>query len=299
VVIRLRETRRPSADIRERLVTLPWGAKIECLRDEHIGSALSRIGIYDLAVSEALARLVDRGETVVDAGANIGYMTSLMAWRAGASGRVFSFEPNPVVLDRLQRNVQRWQLEPGFASIEVVPVALSDADGRATLRATVNFEHAMGTASLTEHSAGETAVSWEVDTHRLDSYVGDRSVGMLKLDVEGHELGVMEGALEAFRDGRIRDIVLEDRDTGPSAKLAFLVDHGFEIFALDQRLLGLCVTTGVIPRRRRVAYDPQTYLATLDPERAIGRLRGPGWTSLNPRAFARRSDERADDSARR
>lgn len=286
--VRLREARLPAGGDRERTVVLPWGATIECLRDEHIGSALSRIGIYDLAVSEALARLVDPGETVIDAGANIGYMTSLMAWRAGPAGRVLSFEPNPVVLARLGRNVARWRQTPGFASIEVCPVALSHAEGRATLRATANFDHAMGTASLVEHSAEEAAVSWNVDTRRLDGYLSGGSVGVLKLDVEGHELSVMQGAQAAFAGGRIRDVLLEDRETGNSPKLDFLTDQGFAVFNLDQRLLGLRVTPGVDPPRQRVAYDPQTYLATRDAERAVRRLSGVGWTSLNPRLFARR-----------
>lgn len=268
---------------------LPWGATIECLRDEHIGSALSRIGIYDLAVSEALARLVDPGETVIDAGANIGYMTSLMAWRAGRSGRVLSFEPNPAVLGRLRRNVERWRATPGYAPIEIVPVALSDSDGYATLRAPANFEHAMGTASLCEHSATEATFSWDVETRRLDGFVKQDRIGMLKLDVEGHELDVLRGACDAFADGRIRDVLLEDRDSGPSTKLAFLVQQGFEIFNLDERLLGLRVSPGVTPQRRRIAYDPQTFLATRDPQRAATRLRGFGWTSLNPRLFARRT----------
>jgi FkbM family methyltransferase len=288
VATRLRESHAPYAGSRERLVHLPWGTTIECLRDEHIGSALARIGIYDLAVSEALARLIDEGDSVLDAGANIGYMTSLMAWRAGASGSVMCFEPNPAVLDRLQRNVDLWQQDATFSPVEIHRVALSESDGHATLRATANFEHAMGTASLTEHSADEAALSWEVQTRRLDSYVGHGKVGMLKLDVEGHELSVMEGAREAFAAGRIRDVLLEDRGSGPSAKLDFLASHGFAIFNLDQGLLGLRVTAGVDVPKRRIAFDPQTFLATRDPQRAVTRLGGLGWTSLNPRLFARR-----------
>jgi FkbM family methyltransferase len=290
---RLREARRPDAEGRERQVALPWGARIDCLRDEHIGSALARIGIYDLAVSEALARLIDSGETVVDAGANIGYMTSIMAWRAGPSGRVLSFEPNPAVLGRLRANVDRWRTAGAYASIEICPVALSDSDGHATLRATAEFELAMGTASLSEHSADDSAISWEVDTRQLDNYIGENTVGVIKLDVEGHELEVMKGAQVAFADGRIRDVLLEDRGTGPSSKLDFLARHGFEIFNLDERLLGLRVTGGRRPPRRRVAYDPQTFLATRDAGRAIRRLRGIGWTSLNPRLFARRGTTQA------
>ncbi len=46
-------------------------------------------------MSEVLARLIDPGDTVVDAGANVGYMTVLAAAAAGPTGRVVAFEPHP------------------------------------------------------------------------------------------------------------------------------------------------------------------------------------------------------------
>ena len=48
-----------------------------------IGQSIRTTGLYDLAVSEVLARLIDPGDTVVDAGANVGYMTVLAAAAAG------------------------------------------------------------------------------------------------------------------------------------------------------------------------------------------------------------------------
>jgi FkbM family methyltransferase len=270
-------------------VQLPWGARIDCLRDERVGSSLSRTGVYDLPVSEALARLIDPGETVVDAGANIGYMTSLMAWRAGPGGHVLSFEPNPEVLPSLERNVDRWRLHGSYAPITVVPVALSDADGHATLRAAADFQQNMGTASLSEHAGDETAQSWLVETRRLDQYLVDRPIGVLKLDVEDHELAVMRGANEALARRGVRDILLEDRTEGDSPKLAHLRTAGYEIFAVDQRLLGLRLTQSSLPTARRVAYDPPTFLATLNPARATERLSGLGWMTLTPRMFGHRA----------
>src|ERR1700682_4087610 len=66
---------------------LPWGTSIYVHPEHHIGRAIWHLGLYDLAVTEALWRLVDSGELAVDIGANIGYMTGVMAVRAGASGR--------------------------------------------------------------------------------------------------------------------------------------------------------------------------------------------------------------------
>jgi FkbM family methyltransferase len=47
----------------------------------------------------------------VDVGANIGYMTSLMAHKVGLSGKVIAFEPHPAIYKRLVNNVQDWHIE--------------------------------------------------------------------------------------------------------------------------------------------------------------------------------------------
>ena len=74
----------PSAPV---VVLLPWGVELEVDPRETIGRAIWTTGIYDLAVSETLFRLTRSGDLVVDAGANIGYMSGLLAVRAGVTGR--------------------------------------------------------------------------------------------------------------------------------------------------------------------------------------------------------------------
>src|SRR5688572_15513819 len=77
-----RLTFRPTSSYRP--LEVAWGARLLALDDEHIGRCLGTTGIYDLAVSEVLFRLIRRGDFVVDAGANIGYM-SVLAATAGAN----------------------------------------------------------------------------------------------------------------------------------------------------------------------------------------------------------------------
>src|SRR4051794_41171190 len=61
---------------------LPWAQQITVFRDE-IGRTIIASGIFDLCVTETIFRLLDRGDRAVDVGANVGYLTSLMAQRAG------------------------------------------------------------------------------------------------------------------------------------------------------------------------------------------------------------------------
>ena len=90
-----------------------------------IGRSLFTTGIYDIAVSEVLARLIaPAGDTVVDAGANVGYMTLLAGVAAGSSGRVLSWEPHPELVSVLQSNVAALNARGGAADITIRNAAL-------------------------------------------------------------------------------------------------------------------------------------------------------------------------------
>ncbi|BAB76932.1 FkbM family methyltransferase [Anabaena sp. FACHB-709] len=90
---------------------LPWNVKIKITTDTNdvVSKAISKYGIYDLSLTEALWRLTSPGETAIDIGANIGYMTSIMAMKVGQKGKVLCFEPNPEVYKELSDNIEFWE----------------------------------------------------------------------------------------------------------------------------------------------------------------------------------------------
>ncbi len=90
-----------------------WGISVIADPAKMIGRSLFTTGIYDLAVSEVLARLIAPGDTVVDAGANVGYMSLLASVAAGRSGHVSWWEPHPELFSVLQQNVAAWSCEGG------------------------------------------------------------------------------------------------------------------------------------------------------------------------------------------
>ena len=95
-----------------------------------IGRSIATRGIYDLDVTECVTRLLGSGELGVDAGANIGYMTAIMVGLVGSSGRVVSFEPNPLLHQTLSSNAERCG-----ANVEVVKCALSSEAGHRAVAA--------------------------------------------------------------------------------------------------------------------------------------------------------------------
>src|SRR5437868_4039855 len=71
-------------------IRLPSGLCIEVDKSEGVGRSLVRRGTHDLPVAELIYRLLHRGDTAVDLGANLGYFTQIMSSRVGAKGRVWA-----------------------------------------------------------------------------------------------------------------------------------------------------------------------------------------------------------------
>lgn len=274
----LRETRVDGQFVE---IVSPWGLPLRFRALDKTGLCYSRRGIFDLPVCEVLWRLSDPGELVLDVGANIGQMTSVLASAVGDTGRVFSFEPHPEIFPVLTENARRWNASLGSEMVVVRNVAIGAASGTAMLGMTDEFDSNMGTASITTRA--ETTRKIEVPMQRLDVEFDGAAIGVMKVDVEGHELGVFKGAEQLLRSGRIRDTVFEELAELPTPATQLLESLGYSIFSLDQGPLGPIVAQAGASRERRSGEDP-SYLATLDPERALRRLSYVGWGVLGVRA---------------
>jgi FkbM family methyltransferase len=256
---------------------LPWDLPLEVEMSDAIGFSIVAGGVFDPCVTETLHRLIDPGDLVVDVGANVGYLTSLAAARAGSDGRVVGLEPHPRVFELLARNADRWRRRDDVAEVELQRLAVSDRDGEGTLVAGPFFDANMGLAALApEEGAGEGASSIPVTLARLDALVGASEVGLLKIDVEGHEAEVLRGASELLARRGARDIVFEDHDPYPSEPTEIVEAAGYELISLDNDLLGLRLEAPE-DRGQVAAWPGPSYLATRDPQRARKRLRRRGW----------------------
>lgn len=258
-----RLTFRPSSTYRR--LPVAWGGHLLALDDEHIGRCLGTTGIYDLAVSELLFRLIHPGDLVIDAGANIGYM-SVLAATAGA--QVIAFEPNPELQPILRENLG--------ARGEVRPVALGSHRHTAALIPPDPADHNNGLGRL---GAATDAGAVPVQVETLDAELAGRAVAILKIDVEGAEQAVLEGAANALHDRRVRHIIFEDHRGAGSAVMTHLLGQGYTIYSVGWTLRGP-VLGDADTLSAHARYEAPSYLATLAPEAACAACSRRGWTAL-------------------
>lgn len=274
-------------DIDQRVVaSLPWGLPLECWPRDLVGSSVLRTGIYDLLATEATFRLADSGETAVDAGANVGYMTSALARAVGGRGRVLSFEPHPVVHAVLQSNVQSWGRMKGVAAIYVHRLALSDRGGSGAMATGDDFAANHGLARVLADDERGSSQHVPISLVRLDELT-QGPVGVLKLDVEGHELKALVGAESLLRERAVRDIVFEEHARYPTPVTSHLENFGFEIFGLEQRLTGPRLSHPSVAHTAN-PWNPPVLIATIDGSRLRSRIAQRGWLALRrPNAWVR------------
>ncbi len=272
---------------------LPWGLTIRIRPAEEHGRMLQTLGVVDLEVSETLWRLCEPGETNVDVGGNIGYMTSLLSCRTAkkAGGRLLTFEAHPGVFGELTHNIGCWaSVFPGL-DLKAVHAAISDREGTLNLKMPEGFRENRGLSQVVDSgdSGGLPDNCLEVQAKTLDGVLGaEDSIGLLKVDVEGHELQVLNGATNLLEQGRVRDCVFEEHRDFPTPVTDCLQSHGYEVFRLHRTLWGPVLLDGGT-RVERSAWLPTSFLATLDSSRAKALFRPGGWQVLKSRRLLQRS----------
>ena len=171
--------------------------------------------------------------TVLDVGANLGIVSLVLAHRY-PNRTIHAFEPNPSTVQSLERNIVLNQA----SNIVVQDVAVGDTDG--SIRFSAHPQN-RGTARQT---VKDTEYTQTVPCRTLDTYVQEENIGeigLLKVDVEGYEKSVFEGAAEVLREQQACIVYFEvcpnlTRKAGfdPSAPAEMLRDFGYMLHRLSR-----------------------------------------------------------------
>ena len=147
-------------------------------------------GSFEWETLKAWEAAIPVGGTAIDVGAHIGTFTLTAAKKVGDQGSVLAFEPNPASRVLLEANVR----QNGFEDrVRVLPYALLDCSVRLPL----------GTPTASNSGMARLGMGEELVTCRpLDDVVrelGYHAADVVKIDVEGSEAQVLDGAAELVR----------------------------------------------------------------------------------------------------
>ncbi|EME71798.1 SAM-dependent methyltransferase [Paramagnetospirillum caucaseum] len=197
-----------------------YGTMLYPVGDVWVGRSIAAYGEYSEGETALFRQFVRPGDTVVEAGANIGGLTLPLAGLVGAAGRVLAFEAQRPIHAVLTANL----LLNGLQQVWAERVALGAQAGsikvpRLDLSRVENF----GGLSL----GGENGDDCPVAT--LDSY-GLPALKLIKIDVEGAESEVIDGARDTIL--RLRPVlyVENDRKEKSAALIKRILDLGYRLW---------------------------------------------------------------------
>jgi FkbM family methyltransferase len=194
-----------------------------------------------------LSKLIAPGMVAIDAAASDGRYTLFLARRVGETGRVLAFEPRQREFSRLRSNVELNRLQ----NVQLFSAALSNQDGEAQLRIAGYEDEGRNTLAGFAYEGVGSLPTERVQTLRLDSAVagaGLARLDFLKIDVEGGETRLLQGAQTVLRDFRpvilfeVLDSALRQLKSSREELAQLLREAGYLLYAFDPA--GLPVMAG-------------------------------------------------------
>ena len=188
------------------------------------------LGAYEPELQDAIGRHIRPGMVAYDVGANVGYISLMLARAIGESGRVLAFEPLPANAERIRRNAA---LNPEGSRVELHELAVSNGPGTVHFR--VHTSNAMGRMETVEGRTEGYGESIEVATAGLDELVFERGLpapDVIKMDIEGGEVLALPGATRLLVEKH--PLILLELHGPQAAKVAWDVLHsaGYRLFRL-------------------------------------------------------------------
>ena len=195
-------------DGRVTVVRMKRGFELELDERDPLQRHMASEREYEPEVSWIYPYLLRTGDVMIDGGAHIGYLTLLGSSCVGTTGSVHSFEPVAGTHAALAANVAR----NNATNVRLNRIALGPAAGTLDLELPIDPQgDAILAWGATAIQAGRGAIE-RVPLTTLDAYADAaklRSIRVLKLDLEGAELGALQGARGLLRRKGVDHLVVE------------------------------------------------------------------------------------------
>ena len=183
---------------------------------------------YDFQTFSVLKRSLRTDSTCIDIGANVGHVLRQMI-KAAPKGNHYAFEPIPDLVTRLRARYS--------SHARIFELALSNENGESSF---MYYKDAPALSGFTERPkwGNHEICALTVKTSRLDEIIPiDARIDLIKIDVEGAELLVLEGAVKTLRKNR--PIVLFEAGLGGAGQMTATPEKLFDLFDQCGMVVGL------------------------------------------------------------
>jgi len=185
-------------------------------------------GLHEFPDMGFLLHVLRSNDLFIDVGANVGSYTILACSAIGASG--YAFEPVPTTYKRLIENIRLNHLEN---TVKCLNIGIGREPG------IIEFTSDMDTENHALADGEKHANAIRVEVSSLDAVLKDESPVLMKIDVEGYETPVLEGASETLKKQTLHSVIMELNGSGKrynfdeSRILEMMSDYGFRTYSYD------------------------------------------------------------------
>ena len=164
-----------------------------------------RFGYYEPTVRMLLKQILRPGDTMLDIGGNIGYLTCVAASLIGEKGKVFTFEPNPEAVSLMNQNI----LLNNLHNVKIMAAAVGEKKEEADLF--VCDESAFSTM-IKDETIMRQRRTIKVPVMSIDQFLKEEgissfSIKLVKIDIEGFEYFALKGMSHLLQTGTASFII--------------------------------------------------------------------------------------------
>jgi FkbM family methyltransferase len=199
-------------------------------KDNLLERQMAAAGYWEEDTSVFIEKIVKTGDVVMEVGANFGAHTLPLAKKIGASGKIYAFEPMDYGFKRLNDNLS---LNPDFQNVTVLKTFIG-AKNKEKIESEI-------TSRWSVRADGNDTSIQQFVSATIDSYLVEVGhVDVLKIDVDGGEYNVLDGArraIELFRPIMYVEVskALYKFGSDPSMVCEFLRSYGYALHIFDLR----------------------------------------------------------------
>ena len=207
-----------------------------CHFDEFIGLAIREYGEFSEIELSLMSKFIKEGDVVFDIGANIGAFTVPLSKKVGKFGEVYAFEPQKLIYDILQDNVNKNNLN----NTRVYNVGVGEKEEELELN-DIDYSKVgnFGGVSFKYESSSFTKnikdKKYRVMVTNLDKLMEIKKCNFIKMDVELMELDILKGGRKFLK--KFRPILwIENHQSYPNKINKFLLKNDYNAYWVNSRI---------------------------------------------------------------